>query len=330
MGDEFNMSMPGEQQIGLPGNQHLARQIQEAGVEMHIWEVVAGAAINVVGSLIGGNKSASAARKSAQMSNEAAQRQLEYDTKAWDMSKDKLRANREFAVKEVEQRAKNEGKVAAFKDASNLERYNYDMMIRNREQTSLNQQYLRSDDIYNQQITLNALTARAGRENEFRKLQEIGAEAAFDAEEQRIQRLKAQGTAYARGVSGKTTGKIAQSIDADLGRKMAMINESLASAGRNTKAILQEIARDKTSADLAALAQKMLDPGVLPTPIVPFKTPMAEFLYPREIEEFDFGPKPVLGAIKDPGAAANQVWGTTISGIAGTVGNALGSLDLGW
>ena len=157
MGDEFNMSMPGEQQIGLPGNQHLAKHIQEAGTQMsfNVWPVVAGAAINVVGSIIGGNKSSSAARKQAEMSNEAAQRQLEYDTKAWDMSKDKLRANREFAVKEVEQRAKNEGKVAAFKDASNLERYNYDMMIRNREQTSLNQQYFRSDDIYNQQITLN-------------------------------------------------------------------------------------------------------------------------------------------------------------------------------
>ena len=197
------------------------------------------------------------------------------------------------------------------------------MMIRNREQTSLNQQYLRSDDIYNQQITLNSLTARAGRENEFRKLQEIGAEASFDAEELRIQRLKAQGAAYARGVSGRTTSKIVQSADMELGMKIAQINEALAGAGRNTKAVLQEIARDKSAADLAAYAQKMLDPGVLPTPIVPFKTPMAEFLYPREIEEFDFGPKPVLGAIKDPGAAANQVWGATISGIAGTIGNTI-------
>ena len=325
MGDEFNMSMPGEQQIGLPGNQHLAKQIQESGIQMNFdpWTAIAGAAVNVVGSLIGGNKSASAARRQAEASNEAAQRQLEYDTKAWDMSKDKLLANREYAVKEVEQKAKNEGKIAAFKDASNLERYNYDMMIRNREQTSLNQQYLRSDDIYNQQITLNSLTARAGRENEFRKLQEIGAEASFDAEELRIQRLKAQGAAYARGVSGRTTSKIVQSADMELGMKIAQINEALAGAGRNTKAVLQEIARDKSAADLAAYAQKMLDPGVLPTPIVPFKTPMAEFLYPREIEEFDFGPKPVLGAIKDPGAAANQVWGSTISGIAGTIGNTL-------
>ena len=66
----------------------------------------------------------------------------------------------------------------------------------------------------------------------------------------------------------------------------------------------------------------MLDPGVLPEPIKPFATPMAEFLYPREIGEYDFGPEPVAGAYASPSAAANQVWGATISSIAGQVGNA--------
>ena len=42
---------------------------------------------------------------------------------------------------------------------------------------------------------------------------------------------------------------------------------------------------------------------------------------PREIEEFDFGPQPVKGAIRDPSAAAGQVWGSTITGIAGQIGN---------
>ena len=71
----------------------------------------------------------------------------------------------------------------------------------------------------------------------------------------------------------------------------------------------------------------MLDPGVLPTPIVPFATPMAEFVYPRTLGEFDFGPKPVLGAYMSPSAAANQVWGATISGIAGTMGSLATTVD---
>ena len=99
-----------------------------------------------------------------------------------------------------------------------------------------------------------------------------------------------------------------------------MLNESLASAGRNTASILQEITLDKNSADLAALAQKMLDPGDLPLPLKPFKTPVADFQYPREFTEADFGPKPVLGATASPSAAAGRVWGSAISGIAGSIG----------
>jgi hypothetical protein len=67
----------------------------------------------------------------------------------------------------------------------------------------------------------------------------------------------------------------------------------------------------------------MLDPGVLPEPIKPFATPMAEYLYPREIQDFDFGPEPVKGAMASPSAAANRVWGQTISSVAGTVGSGI-------
>ena len=94
--------------------------------------------------------------------------------------------------------------------------------------------------------------------------------------------------------------------------------------------VLKEIVRDEESADLAAYAQKMLDPGVLPTPIVPFKTPMAEFVYPRVLGEFDFGPRPVLGGYMSPSAAANQVWGATISGIAGSMGNMAAATVANW
>ena len=45
-------------------------------------------------------------------------------------------------------------------------------------------------------------------------------------------------------------------------------------------------------------------------------------MYPREIGSFDFGPKPVAGAYASPSAAANQVWGATLSGIAGQAGQA--------
>ena len=52
--------------------------------------IIIGAAVSTVGSIIGGNKAASAAREQANLQNDATQRQLVYDTEAWEMKKDQL------------------------------------------------------------------------------------------------------------------------------------------------------------------------------------------------------------------------------------------------
>jgi hypothetical protein len=325
MGDEFNMGMPGEPQIGLPGNHHLAKQIQESGLQMNLTGLetfAIGAGINLIGGLIGGNKSASAARSAANAQNEAAHRQLEYDTELWGMNKDKILADREQAIATIETQAKNEFRLASYKDATAAKRYNYDMMIRNREQTSLNQQYRRSDDIYWRQLDFNDRSAKAAREDEIRQLGEIQQEANFDANEAYVDQLLTEGKIRARGITGRGAKKLKQTTLYEVGSTYAKIDQSLVNASRNSRAILEEIARDKSAADLQALAAKMLDPGVLPLPIVPYKTPMAQYIYPREIGEYDFGPKPVVGALASPSAAANQAWGAAISGIASGVGSA--------
>mgnify|MGYP003327542819 CR=1 FL=1 len=113
---------------------------------------------------------------------------------------------------------------------------------------------------------------------------------------------------------------------ADFGRQVAQLNEAFSGAGRNTQAVLREIATDKASADLAAEAQRMLDPGVLPMPVQPLPTPRATWQLPRALGEYDFGPQPVAGAYVSPSAAANQVWGSVIPGIAGQAGSYLATL----
>ena len=49
---------------------------------MSILPFVIGPAISAVGSIIGGNRAAGAARESANLQNEAAQRQLEYEERS--------------------------------------------------------------------------------------------------------------------------------------------------------------------------------------------------------------------------------------------------------
>ena len=318
--NDFGVPMSDAEMSMKPIKPH-ERLMAESGIESN-WELFAGAAISAIGSIIGGNKAASAARSQVKAQNEATDRQYYYDLELHQMNQDKIIANREEAIIGIETRAKNEGKRAAYLDAVNKEKYNYDMMIRNREQTSLNQQYLKSNDIYDVQTTLNAISEKQAIENELRKYQEIQAEASFDIQEKRIERLKAEGEFRAKGIIGRSAGKAQQVTGADFGRMIAQINEATSAAGRNTKAVLKEIATDKISADLSAAAARMLHPGELPEPIKPFATPMAEYLYPREIEDFDFGPEPVKGATYSASAAANQVWGQTISSVAGSIGNA--------
>ena len=287
--------------------------------------IIIGAAVSTVGSIIGGNKAASAAREQANMQNDATQRQLEYDTEAWEMKKDQLLAQRDYLVQEVELKAEQEGKLASFRDASNIRQYSYDLQIRNRQQASNQAQFQRSNQIYADQLTLNDMAHVRGFEQEIAKFDEVKQEAAFDANEAYIESLMAEGKVRARGQTGRTADKLAATTALQYGSKIAMLNAQMVNAEANTEFALGSIGRERTAADLRAYAAKMLDPGILPMPIEPLQTPQATFMYPRVYDEYDFGPKPVLGAMASPSAAASGVWGSTISSIAGTIGGAFNS-----
>lgn len=284
--------------------------------------LITGALISTAGSLIAGNKASSAAKTQANMQNEATQRQLEYDTEAWEMKKDQLLSQRDYLVQEIELKAEQEGKLAGFRDATNLRQYNYDLQIRNRQQASNQQQFQRSNQIYADQLTLNEQAHVRGREQELAKLSEIEQEAAYDANEAYIDSLMKEGAIRARGVTGRTADKLAATTALDYGNKISMLNAQMLNASANTDFAIESIGRERTAADLRAYAAKMLDPGILPMPIEPLPTPQATFILPRVYEDYDFGPKPVLGAMMSPGAAASGVWGSTISSIAGSIGGA--------
>ena len=281
------------------------------------WQVWAAAA--GIAGIWGAKKSASAAREQARLQNEAMERQHGYDLDMYAMTQEKILADRTHAVEGIELQARNERRLADFKDASNARQYQYNLQIRNREQESLNNQFFKSDILYHDQLTLNRLSERTAQDNEYRKLEDIQAEAAFDREEANIQQIINEGKFRARGVSGKSADKASQVSYAEIGSVLSRINESEANAGRMSRAVLEEISQDKVSADLAAFAQKMLPPGVIPPPLQALDTPVAEFQRPRDIGAFDWGPTPVKGAYTSPSAAASMVWGQAISGIAGSV-----------
>tara|TARA_Y100001963_G_scaffold58346_1_gene81619 strand:+ start:1034 stop:1915 length:882 start_codon:yes stop_codon:yes gene_type:complete len=287
-----------------------------------VWQYIVPAAISIGGAIIGGRKSENAAKDAARAQNEATDKQYEYDLELYRLNQEKIEADRGQAVDNILIQAENEGRRADFQDATNLRQYQYQLQIRNREQESLDQQYLKSDILYDSQITLNRLSEKTAQDNEYRKLEDIQAEAAFDAQEANIKQLIAEGQFRARGMKGGSADKATQVTYADLGRVLTQINESQDNAGRMARAVLEEVSQDRISADLAAFAQKMLPPGILPDPLTPLQTPRSNFQLPREIVEGDFGPEPIRGAYASPSAAANKVWGSVIPSIASSIGSA--------
>tara|TARA_R100000152_G_scaffold20654_1_gene15088 strand:+ start:2239 stop:3123 length:885 start_codon:yes stop_codon:yes gene_type:complete len=286
------------------------------------------AAIAGVGvSLWGTHQASNAAKDQAEAQNEAALAQYGYNLEKYELDKDKIDADREHALDLYQIRLRNEQKSAQWRDDINNQKYLYDLQIRNRQQSSLDTQFAKSNKLYGYQTTLNEQIADAALENELIKLREIHAEAAFEVQDQRIEALEAEGTARSLGQSGRSAKKVKQSMAAKFLRNEAMINESLESAGRNARNVIKDISRDKEAANLAAWAKKMLDPGVLPDVIKPIDTPIAEFQEPREVEEFDYGPEPVLGAMASPSAAASQVWGQGLASMGSMATNfAIGKL----
>ena len=285
-----------------------------------------GTAVNVGMGIWGGNKAANAAAEQAEAQNRATQARYQYDLNMWDMKKSQLQANRQEAVDQLMTSARNEGKIVAYKDAANQDQYDRALLIRNMQQAGNEAAYKRSSDIYYDTTDLNQLSAKAAMDSNIVKQEESYDEQAFDRNEAYIEMLQNEGKLRARGATGRSAAKGVQTTMADYGRQMEMLTATLDSGGRNTRAVLEEIIRDKTSADLSAYAARMLDPGVLPMPIKNRPIPVAEFSLPRALQEYDFGPQPVMGAMASPGAAADRVWGSTITSIGSSIGGMLSGI----
>ena len=269
----------------------------------------------------GGRKQEQAARGAAETQNAATEAQYQYDLEAWDMAKQSAIAKRNYAVQEIEEKARQEGLIAAHKDAANLRTYNYNLQIRDREQDLNDRMYAKSEDIFYNQLGINADNERSARMDERRQLREIETENRYQKNDAYLEAIEAEGAIRARGQTGRSIDKAKSVAALKASTAMSLLDLSLDNATTASNSALQAIGRERTVQDLNAYAAKMLDPGVLPEPIAPLPTPQATFLYPRVFEDYDFGPEPIKGAMMSPSAASAQVWGTTISSIAGTVGS---------
>ena len=305
-------------EFGVPANEHEMMMMKphekivaESGVESN----VLGAIISVAAGLFGAHQSSKAAKKNAKAQNKAAERQHEYDLKAYNMKIQQLKAEHAYRIRETNFKRLNTERQASYQDKMNNRNYAHQLMIRKREQDSLDAQFKKSNELFALKTGYNERVAQKAHSDELRKLDEIHKESAFDVQEQRIKNLQQEGEIRALGQSGVSVGKSHQSNLASFGFQVAALNEGLESAGINTLSALEDIKNDKFSANLAAYAEKMADPGTLPMPIKPIETPRTVYDDPAPLMDFHFGPPPELGAMVSASAASQAAWGAAIPSI---------------
>ena len=267
--------------------------------------------------IFGGRQQAKAAAAAQKAQNEAAEKQYEYNVQRWEMDKQKMLADREYKVQEIEERARQENQLADFKDASNARQYNAQLQIRNSQQDTNERMFAKSNAIYQDQLGLNLLQEKNARQEELQQLKEIQSEKRYERNSAYIEGLLAEGEIRARGQTGRSVQKARSAETLKTATALTLLNLSLDNATAASQNAIKNIRADRKLADLNAFASKMLDPGELPMPLEPLATPRATFLYPRVYEDYDFGPRPVKGAQISPSSAATQAWGTTITSLAG-------------
>lgn len=267
--------------------------------------------ISAGAGIFGASKADSAAKK-------AAEAQFKYSNQAWRMGKRRLKADYRHAKKGTDIQRQNEETLGAFKDATNLQDWQYQLKIQDFEYASQMRQYAKSQELYGQQLSYNNMAASAAKEAELRRLEDATNEIAFQNQDIVIKAMESEGMAAVKGQQGRSAGKNDQVVLASLGRNQAILAESLLSARGETQAALKKVASDKFGADIAAEAARMLKPERLPQPPKPLTTPRAVFQDPRKPRRFDYGPKPIMGAVASsmPGAIMSGLSGLA-SGIAG-------------
>ena len=267
------------------------------------------AIIGIGSSIIGGigsSQSDAAARRAQSAQNK-------YNKQVWAFNKQKINLDYDQAVKNFNAGVRNEETLAAFKDQTNIDDFLYKLRIQDFEYQTQMRQYRKSEELYGQQLTFNALAQQAANEAEYRRLQDATNEIAYQNQDIVIKALDTEGITAVKGQQGRSAEKGEQAQLAALGRNQAILFDSLVSARGETEAALKKIAADKYGADLSAQAARMLQPERSPAIPKPLKTPRAEMVAPRAPTIYDYGPKPVKGAAAQSGISG---WATALGGVA--------------
>lgn len=298
----------------------LQEKLATTGVENNFGPFAAAFVSGAFG-LIGASKSASAAKKNAELQNEQTELQYQYDKKAYKAKKKQLQAKHAFTIDQIAAQAQNEFKLAEYKDKTNQKQYDYQLQINEAEDKLKQKMYEKSDANYKQQLKINEVEEYEAIQTQYQQLYEIDAETRYQSQDLLNETLIAEGRVRSLGQTGNSAAKRASSEALQAGTKMTLLNLSFNNATKESERAIRAIRLARSVADINAEAQKMLKPSATPKPPKPIATPTATYIFPPMLQGYDFGPKPIKGAMVSPGAASSAAWGAALPGIANSALN---------
>ena len=270
---------------------------------------IASLGFGVYSAITGANAAQQAQDAATAAANTAKDKQWKFDLQAYKLNKQKILKQYGDTIKKIDLAAKNEQALANYKDANALDSYAQALKIKDLQQLAQNNAYLKSEQLYKTQLSLNEQAAQFAKETQFAALQEEVAKFAAANNNLIIENMLNSAKAVAKGTGGKVAIKTAQAFVAAKGAKQAMAGKSLSSLQQSSLLQLQKLQQDKNAADVTAFAQKLLPPQEIPDPITPYETPLTEYIYPDPPSKFDFGPIPQQGVMNQ----TQNVWANTFA-----------------
>ena len=263
-----------------------------------------------VSTLVGGIFGSKQASDQNRRAEKAADLQYDYAKLKWKQDKKRTKRDYKYLVEKVLADERNFDEMRATKDQTAANNYNYGLQIQAYEKAIEDRLFEKSEDLYVKSVNSAVAERNGAKDSVVEELKDTYRAAAFDNEETILKSLAAGAAAAVRGGVGRSAQMVQQAQLAEFGRDQAILATSLMSAEQQAQRDISAINKQFEDALIRADANRMLPPIPKPIPPAPLPTPDMEFMLPPELQEFDFGPKPIKGvaAYQSPGLTfANSV-----------------------
>ena len=237
-----------------------------------------------------------------------------YTLPGYEMGNEKLIADHKQLVDGIKLQMENEKALAELKDKNNLRNWHQKLKINSFTHQENMKRFFKSEQLYYRSLE------DAKQQKKIRD-EETYAEKAYQNEDRILESIKRKSDLAATSQTGASAVSEMQSVIADNGREIAILKRNLVSANRESRMQFKDFMRQ-------ADANRMIRPTRAPDPLKPLKSFVPKFQMPRPLEDFDFGPKPIMGMSSTP---KPSLFGSAMGAVAGGLSayNSMGGKDFG-